>query len=264
MKGRLNLLILAVVAGAILSCSKDDYVEENDLSKKLVVEAYVYADEPITHVKVSKVHNEGEAFPIPLSTANITISQGSNSFSLSPHPTEAGMYIQNDTSNLIEGTFEDISLNINDNGQSHVSTTVMPKKVENINVSNYLIDILPGDTSQVVAVVSWDEIEETSGYCVFIRTIDDDAKPISTYPSLSDNRNPFLIVNENNSVELKSAHFSHFGEYEIYVTAVNKEYLSIYTNNSDASLGSHAPSNIQNGWGVFTAFNGESLTITVQ
>ena len=260
MRGRLNIwpLFLFVL---LTACADDEYNEENDLSKKLVVEAYVYANEPIDHVKISRVHDQGQAARVPLSTANVHVAQNGNEYQLIPHPQEAGLYIQEDTSitPAAEGPLE---LKITHEGMTHISATEMPTQIQGLEISSQVVDVVPGDTSSVVATISWQSVENAPGYCIFIRNIGEDATPISNYTE-NTGQNPFVIVNHSTQVELKGAHFSHFGTYEIYVTAVNQEYIDVYSNPSETNL-STAPTNIQNGWGVFTAFNGQTLTFTVQ
>jgi len=261
MRGRVKiwpLLLIVLIAG----CSDDEYNEENDLNNKLVVEAYVYANESIDHVKISRVHDQGQASRVPLSTANVRISQNGKVFQLIPHPQQAGMYIQEDTS-IAPGAEGSLELKIIHDGFTHISETQFPTQLQGLTISSELVDVVPGDTSSVVAKINWEPVENAPGYCIFIRNIGQDAVPISGYTEENTAQNPFVIVNHDTQVELKGAHFSHFGTYEIYVTAVNKEYINIYSNPSETSL-SAAPSNIDNGWGVFTAFNGQTLTFTVQ
>jgi len=262
MRGRLNIWPLFLFA-LLVGCTDDEYNEENDLSNKLVIEAYVYADEPVDHVKVSRVHDEGQAAPVPLSTANVRITQDDNEFQLIPHPQDAGTYIQEDTTIAPSGSGGPLELKITQDGFTHLSETSMPSLIQGLSISSDVVDVIPGDTTSVVATINWDATENAPGYCIFIRNIGEDATPISGYTPENSAQNPFVIVNHTNQVELQGAHFSHFGTYEVYVTAVNQEYINIYSNPSETNL-STAPSNIDNGWGVFTAFNGQTLTFTVQ
>ena len=263
MRGRLKIWFFMAVLALVASCTKDEYNEDNDLNKRLVVEAYVYANEPVNHVKVSKVHNEGQANPLPLSTAQVWVRKDSILFQLVPHPQEAGMYIQEDTNIVPSGLEGPVELSITYDGHEHFSTTNMPAQIQGLTISSDIIDVVPGDTTSVVATISWNEMENASGYCIFIRNIGENAQPISGYAPDVSNKNPFVIVNHSTQIELNGADFSHFGTYEVYVTAVNREYVEIYDNPSDGNLNA-TPTNIDDGWGVFTAFNGQTLTFTVQ
>ncbi|MCA1764037.1 MAG: DUF4249 family protein [Cryomorphaceae bacterium] len=262
---RFNLFhfTLGVLGMLMLSgCAKDDYSEENDISKKLVVEAYVYAGEPINHVKISKVHNEGDASPVPVETANVRVFQDDLEFTLTPHPEIPGRYIQSDTS-MLPLAYGESKLRISYQGRTHMANSAMPESISNLEVSAETITVTPDDTETTLAEITWNPVENAAGYCIFIRNQSENATPIGNANYGEPSENPFLIVNHNHKVELKSSHFTHFGEYEIYVTAVNEEYARIYESNNSGSFAS-APSNIENGWGVFTNFNGKTKTIVVQ
>lgn len=246
----------------LVSCTEDDDTDQNDISKKLVVEAYVYAGEPINHVKISKIHEAGNASPVPVSTANVKVYQNDTEFLLSPHPEIAGRYVQSDTSNLAIG-YGESKLEIVYEGRTHSASSKMPVSISNLEISAESISIIPGDSETTLAAISWNPVEDAAGYCIFVKNLDENPAPIDNANYGEASQNPFLIVNNTHKVDLKSNHFSHYGEYEIYVTAVNEEYARIYENNSPGTF-TAAPSNIENGWGVFTNFNGKSKIIIVQ
>lgn len=246
----------------LVSCAEDDGSDENDISKKLVVEAYVYAGEPINHVKVSKIHGGGAASTVPVSTANVKVFQNDVEFVLSPHPEIPGRYVQGDTMNL-PVDYGDSKLQIVYEGRTHSAASKMPESISDLQISAESISIIAGDSETTLATITWNPVENAAGYCIFVKNLNENPTPIDNANYGEASQNPFLIVNHTHEVELKSNHFSHYGEYEIYVTAVNEEYARIYESNTPGAF-TAAPSNIENGWGVFTNFNGKSKTILVQ
>jgi len=246
----------------LTSCAKDDSSDENDLSKKLVVEAYVYAGLPIDHVKISKIHEDGNSTPLPVSAAQVKIYQDNQEFVLTSHPEIAGRYVQSDTS-FMPVDYGESKLQIIYQGRTYKAYSEMPESISNLEVSAEYVSIIPGDDETTLATISWNPVENVQGYCIFVKNLDQNPVPINNANNAEASQNPFRIIHQNHTVELKSSHFSHYGEYEIYVTAVNEEYARIYETNSPGTF-SAAPSNIQNGLGVFTNFNGKSETIVVQ
>jgi hypothetical protein len=244
-----------------VGCAQDDDLEDRDPANKLLVEGYVFAGEPVRNFKVSRLNENGNSEPV--SMANVVIEQSGTPIYLEAMPDTAGVYQQSDTVNLLDQGVE-IKLNVSHNGFNHSSSTAMLNKPENIVLSSNKITLTPGNTENTVAELSWDEVESASGYCIFLRNLGENTNPVGTYTPNSDPMgNPFRTVNHDTNIELKSGDFSHYGEYELYLTAINDEYADMYRNDGSFSLTS-APSNIENGWGVFTAFNGVGINIVVE
>jgi hypothetical protein len=252
------VLILAVV---LTGCSQDDDLMDQDPANKLLVEGYVFAGERVRIFKVSRLNENGNSEPV--ATANIVIEQNGSSISLIPKPDTLGVYEQADTTHFID-TSGSIALEVSHNGFNHTSSTAMLNQPQNVTLSSQKITLSPGNNENIVAELSWDEVQGASGYCIFLRNLGENDYPVGTYvPNSNAAGNPFRIVNQDTDIELKSGDFSHYGDYELYVTAINEEYADMYSNDGSFSLTS-APSNIENGWGVFTAFNGVGINVVVE
>jgi hypothetical protein len=241
-------------------CEDDSYNEENDINRQLIVEAFVFPNEPIRHVKLAKLHADGLAESVPVANANVQISQNDSTLTLVGSASSSGIYEQADTSWFLQSS-GDIQLKVEHQGFTYRADTRMPPKIQNLQASSDKISIGEWNENEVVLTLSWDPVE-TEGYCIFVREVPENATPVTPVYG-TDVANPFMIINETHTVELRGAHFSHYGSYEIYVSAANSEYINAYSDNEATDLVA-APSNIRNGWGVFTAFNGESINITVE
>jgi hypothetical protein len=135
----------------------------------------------------------------------------------------------------------------------------MPAQITGLSISDTLIYINPGDEDNVLAVLSWDPIDN-SRYVLSIRNVGEDAEMIG-FLEFEEQNNPFLTLSDQHKVELKGGHFPHYGRYEIYVSAISPEYELFY--NQFTGL-ANAPSNISGGLGIFTAFNGAAVKVHVQ
>ena len=141
--------------------------------------------------------------------------------------------------------------------------TIFPQQISGLEISNSYIGLLPEDISTTIATISWSPLAGAAGYCIFVRNTAD-------YPALqisnalyNSQQSHFSKINYETSINLKSTDFAYIGNYDIYVTAIGSEYWAMYNGYGLNNLIS-APSNIENGWGVFTAFNGQAVSVTVQ
>src|SRR5690606_26877113 len=137
-----------------------------------------------------------------------------------------------------------------------------PPKISGLEISTTDIELLPGDGNTTVATISWNLIPGASGYCIFARSQ-------AQYPVIQLNNtlydaqhSLFSKIHYENVINLKTTDFAYVGNYDIYVTAIGSEFMAMYNGYGLSNLIT-APSNIENGWGVFTAFNGQSVSVTV-
>jgi hypothetical protein len=196
---------------------------------------------------------------VPVLDADIWIEHNEESIMLSPHDSIDGWYVQTDTTALPQnhGT---LSLYVNYGGRTYTAHTEMPPAVSGLAISTDQISLQLGSEQTVLAELVWDAVY-AGPYCLFIRNVA--ANALSTgHGGAAQAGNPFYQVVYHNHIELKGAHFSHYGTYEIYVTAVNKEYVDLFGSGTSGSMVA-APSNVSNGYGVFTAFNGQAVTVHV-
>jgi len=253
--------IAGVMALCLTACSTDDNADTNDLSNKIVVEAYVYANERIDHVKISKIHTEGLADAIPVEGAGVQVTQGNNVFLLYQSDTIPGLYQQAITDSLFPNGNENLHLQIYTQNNNYNAHCYMPMLVTGLTISNSNIQIIPGDESQTVATLTWDAMPAGTSFAIFVRHIPSEPDHVEFYAPDQDD-NPFLDIVHTNMVELKSAHFRYYGSYQLYVTAVSQEYEVFYDQPSAGMA--NAAGNIENGWGIFTAFYGSTVNVSVQ
>jgi len=253
--GALFLLLFA------FGCDSDDSSDDISMSRQLMVEAYVYANEHVNHIKVGRVHSEGEADLIPVNDANIKLTQGGFSATLELKNEAEGIYQIADPELVFSGP-EPLQLEIVYEGITYTSTTSFPEAVEELKITSDQINITEALNEKIALTrLSWSPVSGAQWYCIFSKGWDTDTT--FTYPTQASNDSPLFSLHAETSVDLYADHFTHIGNYQLYVSAVNKEYAQMYALGSGPEL-QGAPSNIEGAWGVFTAFNGRSVDISVE
>lgn len=245
----------------IFSCTSDDSSDDVSLNEQLMVEAYVYANEPVDHVKIARINDQGAADLTPVNDASVKITQGELSALLELKNEAEGIYEITDPEFVFSGT-ESLLLEIVHNGKSYTATTSFPFAIENLTITKDYVNLTEALNDEVaLTTLSWSDTEEVQTYCIISRGIESDTA--TTYPIQPSYDTPLYTLHTSNTIDLYPDHFTHLGSYQLYVSVVNVEYMRMYTQNSAPDL-QGAPSNIEGAWGVFTAFNGQSVDITVE
>lgn len=255
-----NQVLIVLTVLSITACSKGNSDSTNDLSAKIVVEGYVFANEPVEGIHISQVNASGSSELIPVTDAEVEIAQGGSQVQLIDSTGSSGTYSQNQSSNYLLPDTGDIQLRVVLAGNTYTSHVSFPSKLNGLNISNSQVNLISGNSTQTVATLSWYPVANATGYCIFIRNLSDNANPII---EANGQTSVFHKLIYNTSIDLKSTDFIYAGDYDIYVTAVNQEYASMYSNSDSNNLISGF-SNIENGWGIFTAFNGMAVSVSVQ
>lgn len=257
----LSIFLTLVVSVILTSCETETESPSLDPENQIIIEGYVYANEPVNHIRVTKVHGEGEASVIPVNDAQVRLSQGNTSVELSLADGDQGLYHISDT-NLVFAGEEVIILRVSVNGYTYRSETQFPPAISNLSISTNYINLGAVPYGQIVASLNWDPAPGAQSYGVFIKKHHSDT--LYELPNLeSATDGPLYSIHSDTGIDLFADHFSHAGNYHLYVTAVNEEYVKMYDEDLSSGLRG-GPTNIQGGWGIFTAFNGEEVEITVE
>lgn len=252
--------MVLMLSAFLLGCEQDDSNDLLNIDKLLIVEGYVYAGEPIKHIKLSKIHSGGSHVPVPVHNAEVRVKQGDFSFHLVANDSIPGLYQQEDLDNELPVNHGNLDLEVKYGDQTYIASTAMPPVMQGLSASEDYIQLNQSSSDEVLSHLTWGDVHD-GPYCIFIRNIGD-LLPTG-HEASTPAENPFLQLVHTNSAQLKAAHFNHYGTYEIYVTAVNAEYVDLFNAGARLTM-TAAPSNISNGLGVFTAFNGQAVTITVE
>lgn len=254
-----RFVFIGLFSLAIMACNDDSIAPQAGSS--YIVEAYIYANEPIDHVKVSHVDPSGSWVSEGVYDADVQLTQDGLSYQLAPVSNCATCYGAL-TSTEIFGPGDSLKLSIKVGGIEMRSSTVFPPSILNLQASIAYVDLATHDASMPVVQLSWDALEGYQ-YALFLRPIGDAGEPIwNTTPPI-EHPNPLVGILDEPRAAIYAEHLSTYGTFEIYVTAVSGGYAS-FLRRSNAPNAGVPLGNIINGEGIFTAFNGSTVNLEIE
>lgn len=264
-----KLYIFLLFACVTASCQPTLIAEFND---RAVVEAYLYAGTTPT-VKVSKlipfrddVEFSGE--DIDRLTVTITDDTAGDSWMLSAQG--EGVYASADFT-VTEG--HTYSLLIPYNGADVTATTTVPPKPVGMAVSATFIEAMgfPGFSRADPgggAEVTW-ENPDKDYYMLVIRNTETNPTPIfetgedddqEEWPRPSFRKEP----DTGSGSILSQMDFSYYGWHDVILIRMQPEYVLLYSENGDTSSTlTEIHANVNNGYGIFTAVNTDTVSVKV-
>ena len=262
-----------VILGFLLifsSCEQDNNIEvETDIP---VVEAFLIPGEPINHVKLTKLIpflNDGSSSSAePINDADISIVVRDETFKLQEDISGRGLYFFEDTSvHIVEN--EEYYIEFLYNNKIISAKTIAPEKPENFIISQniiYIERIVEGsypNFDNATYEISWDNLDG-SNYYLSIDLMETVIDPVNYRftDTITQTLNTPTITDIYN---INSSSLRYYGNYRVVVYKVNEEYANLYESSSTSSQSLTDPySNIENGKGIFTAFNTDTLFFEVR
>ena len=272
MKQTIAVLLFLLLAAC--GCSKNPVIPEE---QNLVLQAYLYADEPVTDITVmmSRPISSSDTSNELVSEANVTLYKNGVTYQLTPWSSSLGKYVymgsdlqvQSGDQYTIQVTYDGIT--------ASAETKVPPKPVglsTNITTITFTKETVStpfGGTMDRVTtsdslIVSWSNPIEAA-YYVVMESVDSNRKSIrsDTFPSFANMR----FVTEPTTDDCYHAFeqdINYTGKHKIILYRVNQEYVDLYRSREQDSRSLNEPlTNVKNGLGIFTAFASDSLFIDV-
>ena len=152
--------------------------------------------------------------------------------------------------------------------------TYVPLKPENFETSETTIAVPRitenggmGMPNMTEIELSWDD-PNNDYYLIYIQYLEDNYDTINTIVEIDDAAERANFSSEpiqNNVYIIRSMQFMFFGEYRLVLCRITEDYAKLYETLSQSSLEGLAepPTNIENGKGIFAAFNSDTLTVNV-
>jgi hypothetical protein len=256
-----RLIAWIAVLLAITGCEADPLSPVPDA--RFVVQAFLYAGEPVTDVRITAVLPLGAADSVapPINHAQVTLRKEGIRYVLLPTPGNAGFYhyAGEDLTVAVGDTFD---LEVAVDGVTASGRTTVPPPPDSVRVSSTELRV-DGFFAAESVVVRW-ENPERNWYFITHRNVEDDPEPIFEGTIFI---RPGLILSEPtaaDSAEISRLSLRHFGRYEVRVHRVNAEYERLYMSRRQDTRDLNEPaSNIANGLGIFTAFSSRSAFFLV-
>lgn len=255
-----SIWFLLILAFTLYGCAQDDDANNPTGEKALSVEAFIYVNESVPHVRLLEISDDAGSHGHPVSNADIVLSQDGQEIAFKPDEENPGIYHQEDTSQYVWGDVQPV-LRIVHGAVDYQLPTTIPPALNGLTISNQTITLTPNNLDSVMATISWEPIEGYQ-YCIFIRNKSYDTFPVNYLGGSELTNGAFYNLHSDHQVELTCRDFTHYGSYDLYVTAVSDEYATFYSNPlSQPFLENNAGQTPC--WGIFAAFNGRSIHVQV-
>jgi hypothetical protein len=253
--------LLMIIFPIMNSCKKNssDYY-----TAKAIVEAYLTPNQTVSLHLSSEIMYMTSDSAAGLDNLTPIISCNGQSYQLTSSGN--GYYISDTTLHIIEGNT--YSLEFIYKGVTVSSSTVIPTKPSGFAASGTSIVVQQFDPNSGTMPTFPDPIELTWNnpnhdyYMIVVRNIESTLVPTDT---ANVNKPAFRTQpTQSNTYKIQPMQFKYYGTHDIILYKLNPEYAALYNDNGSNSLNLTSPeSNINNGWGIFTGINADTLQIEV-
>jgi hypothetical protein len=260
MKGSLNIILLSCIL-YLASCEKSGVATfENDA----VVQAYLAPGQKVTVVISEKIpYDEGSIIEdTAISFLDMHVGYNGQSYSLTP----IGKGVYSDTAGVIPLIADSsYSLSFLFDGKQVTSSTIIPLKPTGVVQSSTTIKMSQIDLSNMTG-------GEMPASVTLMFTNDDESYYIATVESLDTTESTVIkdSVPESNvystmpvngtQVRLETMRMAYFGTNRIILYHINPEYRIFFMQQTSTTQNyQDPPTNIENGLGIFTGLNADTL-----
>ncbi len=260
-------LLVVITLGA---CTDEEF--DPSSAEVMIVEGYLYANQPI-EVRLSQLVpfvTDEETFEIE--DAQLHISDGVTSYLLTHDEDEPGRYYLPENE-LLPSTANTYEIAVDYFGVTTSASTVIPDKPLEVSLSVNEIEIEPIESFEdVFDRVEGDVVEvywenETSEYFyILVENIEFNPRDVNRL-NFGGGQPNFTFTTEPTNLDVHNIRpFSllQYGTYRIIVFKVAQEYVDLYqTADQDSRNLTEPLTNINNGLGIFTSFNSDTVYLEV-
>ena len=272
----MNKALIYLISIFLLSQACTDETVETPFVNTVVVAAYIYAGEPVKNIKVTRLipFNADSTDEFYINDAEIDIIHNETPYSLVLSPGDSGYYHYpgEDLQILASETYE---FRMNYFGEEINAFTTVPEKPGGLEITTQELFIEPiyeffdmrnrdiGDVD-----ILWSN-DHAGYYYVLIDNVEANPTNIDVNGILEGfkgGRN-FSFITQPTQLDIyrmRGNNLQQYGTHRVRLYKVNKEYADLYESIEQDSRDLNEPlNNINNGLGVFTSFNSDSLLFEV-
>jgi len=270
---KVRIYILALAFATLLNCSESK-LPVAPASDQLVIQAYLFANKSVKDIKISTLvpYNSQQEY-IPVNDAIVTLIKNGTTFSLALAKGDSGFYDYPGNDLQVEAG-DRFQLQVLHNDVLATAETVVPDAPKIGTLSRETL-WYPARTSKgrgratdsSFIKVEWQQQNERDSlYYVVIKPFKNgELRNIpsvhGTFSSYWESGNKWKFY----SYAIDYTYFQSSGEYVFYLYHINREYADLYKVREIFQRKQMiAPSNIENGYGIFTAFNCDSVRFYVK
>jgi len=268
------IFLLLITALYFAGCSNDSLTNPN--SDLIVVRGYIYAGEPVDDIQITSTLPLGseETKAPPINDADVSLIKDGVRYDLVPSLGDSGYYhYEWDDLTVNEG--DEFEIAVSYQNQHASGKTTVPNPPRNVTLSSETLLVPdfssfgPGgfNDSSYTIFVNW-EYDPSSLFYVVIECIEENPDSIDTFMSFGGKARAsrkFISAPTNmNEYRIQWRSVSFYGKHRIKVYRVNQEYADLYSSRQQDSRDLNEPlTNIENGLGVFSAFNSVETVFNV-
>lgn len=251
-------------------------VPETDL---VVMQAYLFAGQSVTEIRLTSQLPLGsnDSLAPAISDASVYLTRNDTRYALEPTPDREGYYHYPGT-DLAVNPGDEFLLEVDYYGRVASANTTVPEAPVAVSASPSQLEVTSfsmgggggwwerGDTSQAAVEVTWSNPDGESFYVTMENTEVDPEAIVDFDIDIPFSRpQRFVSIPVNNSeYRITRGSVTHFGRHVVRVYHVNREYVDLYlSRNQDTRELNEPLTNVDNGLGIFTAFNSDSTVIEV-
>jgi hypothetical protein len=271
-----SLLIMPLAIVALSACEKDaNFIQGG---AKPIVEAYLVAGKPITlSVKKEIAYTEDTSnTEQPINGLAIKVTGDNKTYTLTS--VGAGVYKSDSTVKLKTGITYQLSFDYN--GKAITASTIIPTKpvgfatdLTSIARTKVVITSTSGGGGgfgdvPVDVNLSWSNANNDYHFVV-VDNLEPTPVLIVTLPTTANfselTRRFRSQPVQGVTTQLRSQQFQYFGKHNLVLLKVNPDYAALYNTTGTTSQNiSTPPTTIENGLGIFTGVNADTLSFVVK
>jgi len=259
---RTALSLLGLLGLGLAGCDSDVVFAPPD-PDSFVVQAFLFAGEPVTQVTVTEVlpiDADSGAVPEPISDASIRLVRRGVGYPLVPTDGSPGSY-HYPGSDLTVEVGDRFELEVEWSDQLATAETVVPPPPTGLELSTDSLAApsfgqgLGGGFANNRLVVRWSN-PDTELHYVVVENVEGDPEPVRDEDApASFDRRIILPPTPADSSFVSAQSLTHLGEHRVTLYRVNDEYADLYRGlQQDSRDLNEPPSNIVGALGVFSAF----------
>ena len=259
---RLNFLLSLIV---LWGCTENSpFIPENTM---VVVQAYLYADEQVTNIRITStlpIDADTSKAP-PINNADVTLIKNGQRFLLSSSAGDSGYYHYDGNALSVEAN-DYFKIEVNYENEIISAETTVPEAPNDMAMSDTVLSIpdyyRPIEMTGEI-IITWTN-ENDQLYFIVIENIDENPEEILTYRPSGSGKKMISLPTSRDYYTINFRSVAYRGWHRVRLYRINQEYADLYLSRNQDSRDLNEPlTNINNGLGIFSAFNSDSLFFTV-
>ena len=275
MKEILNVILAFLILIYVSGCTESSpLISDEDL---MVVWGFVYANEPITDIKLTRtlpLDADSSSEFSTINDAEVAVIVNGDRFECELASGDSGIY-QYLANDLSINSGDQTSIEIEWQGQSIKGESTVPQPPSGLELESNIMEIPNFSDRQSFmewrqsenqeVVVTWETESEDDWFYVVLKNLEQNPTPIEINSTFSERMREIIFPPvQDNSFRIRLPLIEFLGLHEIQVYRVNREYVDLYESRAQDTRDLNEPlTNIEGGLGVFSAFNSSKINMTV-